>query len=96
MRFISYNLSPADITKKDLRANLVNLCASMAQTCDVKFRISMPDDTDTSFLNENDILNLYRIVQESLTNVIKHAKASEAVILIRNPAKMKKKDFTFL
>ena len=58
VRLISYNLSPADITKKDLRANLVNLCASMAQTCDVKFRISMPDDTDTSFLNENDILNL--------------------------------------
>lgn len=91
VRLISYNLSPADITKKDLRANLVNLCASMAQTCDVKFRISMPDDTDTSFLNENDILNLYRIVQESLTNVIKHANAGEAVILIRNSSENEEK-----
>jgi len=84
VRLISYNLSPADITKKDLKANLVNLCASMSQTCNVKFRLSMPDDTDTSFLDENDILNLYRIAQESFTNIIKHAGADEAVILIRN------------
>lgn len=84
VRLISYNLSPADITKKDLKANLVNLCASMSQTCNVKFRLSIPDDTDTSFLDENDILNLYRIAQESFTNIIKHAGADEAVILIRN------------
>ena len=44
----------------------------------------MPDETDSSFLDENDILNLYRVVQESLTNIIKHARAEEAVILIRN------------
>ncbi|MCR5612437.1 sensor histidine kinase, partial [Treponema sp.] len=67
VRLISYNLSPADITKKDLKENLVNLCASMSQTCSVKFRISMPDETGTSFLDENDILNLYRIAQESFT-----------------------------
>ena len=71
VRLISYNLSPADITKKDLKANLVNLCASISQTCSVKFRLSMPDDTDTSFLDENDILNIYRIAQESFT---KHHK----------------------
>lgn len=84
VRLISYNLSPADITKKDLKANLVNLCTSLAENCEVKFRLSMPDETDTSFLDENDILNLYRVVQESFTNIIKHAQAEEAVILIRN------------
>ena len=84
VRLISYNLFPADIAKNDLRANLVNLCASMSQTCGIKFRLSMPDDTDTSFLDENDIFNLYRIAQESFANIIKHSKAEEAVILIRN------------
>ena len=84
VRLISYNLSPADITKKDLKANIVNLCTSMTETSRVKFKISMPDETDTSFLSENDILNIYRIAQESFTNVIKHAKADEVVILIRN------------
>lgn len=91
VRLISYNLSPADITKKDLKANLVNLCISMSQTCNVKFRLSMPDETDTSFLDENDILNIYRIAQESFTNIIKHAKAEEAVILIRNASENEEK-----
>lgn len=91
VRLISYNLSPADITKKDLKANLVNLCASISQTCNVKFRLSMPDDTDTSFLDENDILNIYRIAQESFTNIIKHSKAEEAVILIRNSCENEEK-----
>ena len=91
VRLISYNLSPADITKKDLKTNLVNLCASVSQTCSVKFRLSMLDDTDTSFLDENDILNIYRIAQESFTNIIKHSKAEEAVILIRNSCENEEK-----
>ena len=91
VRLISYNLSPADITKKDLKANLINLCSGMSQTCNVKFRLSMPDETDTSFLDENDILNLYRVIQESFTNIIKHAKAEEAVILIRNASENEEK-----
>ena len=91
VRLISYNLSPADITKKDLKSNLVNLCASVSQTCNVKFRLSMLDDIDTSFLDENDILNIYRIAQESFTNIIKHSKAEEAVILIRNSCENEEK-----
>ena len=84
-------ISTKDITKKDLKSNLVNLCASVSQTCSVKFRLSMPDDTDTSFLDENDILNIYRIAQESFTNIIKHSKAEEAVILIRNASENEEK-----
>ncbi|MGN0730567.1 MAG: hypothetical protein ACI4MA_01520 [Treponema sp.] len=70
VRIISYNLSPADIIKNDLKANLINLCDSMSQTCNIKFRISIPDETDASFLDENEVLNLYRVVQESCTNNI--------------------------
>ncbi len=84
VRMISYNLSPADITRKDLKANIVNLCNSMNEKSGIKFRISMPQETDTSFLSETEILNLYRVIQESFTNIIKHAHADEAVILIRN------------
>ena len=51
----------------------------------------MPDETDTSFLDENDILNIYRIAQESFTNIIKHSKAEEAVILIRNASENEEK-----
>jgi len=91
VRMISYNLSPADITKKDLKVNIVNLCTSMSETTGIQFRFSMPDNTDYSFLNENDILNIYRIVQESFQNIIKHSHAYEAVILIRNESSSEEK-----
>ena len=91
VRIISYNLSPVDIIKNDLKANLINLCDSMSQTCNIKFRISIPDETDASFLDENEVLNLYRVVQESCTNIIKHSNAEEAVILIRNDSDSEEK-----
>lgn len=84
VRTISYNLSPADITENDFKANILNLCTSMTQVSSIKVRFSMPDNTNASFLNENDILNLYRILQEAFMNVIKHAQAEEAVLLVRN------------
>ncbi|MCR4939084.1 MAG: sensor histidine kinase [Treponemataceae bacterium] len=90
VRQISYNLSPTDITKKDIKASLVNLCTSMTEVSGISFRISIPDGTKTSFLTESDVLNLYRIVQESFTNVIKHANATEVVTLLRNETENEK------
>ena len=84
VRQISYNLSPTDITKNDIKASLINLCTAMTEASGINFRLSVPDDTQASFLTESEVLNLYRIVQESFTNVIKHANASEVVILLRN------------
>ena len=84
VRMMSYNLAPPQITKKDFSALVVNLCSEFAEKSGLDFRLSVPDGTDCSFLDEDDILNLYRIVQEALTNIIKHAAASEVVILIRN------------
>lgn len=84
IRFISYNLAPTDIIKNDFRESVVNLCNYLAEKSGMNIRLSIPQDTRFSFLTENDILNLYRIVQESVVNVIKHAHANEIVILIRN------------
>lgn len=84
VRQISYNLSPTDITKNDIKASLINLCTAMTEANGIYFRISIPEDTKTSFLTESDVLNLYRIVQESFTNVVRHANATEVVILLRN------------
>lgn len=91
VRQISYNLSPTDITKNDLKTSLITLASTMTEASGIQFKISMPEKTDTSFLDENDILNLYRIVQESFSNIIKHANASEAVVLMRNESENEKK-----
>ena len=84
VRSMSYNLAPPDVTKNDLRASLVNLCHNFQEYCPVNLRLIIPDSVDMSFLNAQDVFNLYRMIQESLTNIKKHADASEVTLLLRN------------
>lgn len=84
VRAMSYNLSPPDITKNDFLFCIQNLCEEFNKVRDFSIRLSIIENTDASFLSKDEILNLYRIVQEALTNIIKHAKSEEAVIMIRN------------
>lgn len=84
VRNMSYNLAPPDVIKNDLSANVLNLAQNFREHSDVEFRLTIPDLLDSEFLTEEQNLNLYRIIQEALTNVIKHARASEVTLLVRN------------
>ncbi len=84
VRSMSYNLAPPDITKNDFLLCIKNLCEEFTENYDTALRLSILENTDSSFLSKNEILNLYRIIQEALTNIAKHAEADEIVILIRN------------
>ena len=84
VRNMSYNLSPPDIAKGDFLFCVKNLCEEFSQTPGLSFRLSILENTDASFLTKDEILNLYRIIQEVLTNIVKHANASEVVMMIRN------------
>ena len=91
VRNISYNLAPPDITKNDLRANIMNLCRTFGDFSGIEIRLAIPDGLDTKFLTHEDNLNIYRIVQESLTNIEKHAEASEVTVLLRNQTSSEEK-----
>ena len=84
VRNMSYNLAPPDVIRNDLTANVLNLAQNFKEHSDIEFRLTMPDKLDSSFLSEEDNLNLYRIIQESLVNIRKHAEASEVTLLLRN------------
>ena len=86
VRSISYNLAPPDITKNDFLLCIKNLCEEFTENSSAGIRLSILENTTASFLNRDEILNLYRIVQEALSNISKHAQADEIVILIRNQA----------
>lgn len=94
LRFLSENLVPPDITKNDLCINILNLCQSLKcrsaeiseKEAALDIRFVRSENVDTSFLNEDENLNLFRIVQESLVNVLKHSSASETTVLVRNEA----------
>ncbi|MBQ4378570.1 MAG: sensor histidine kinase [Treponema sp.] len=84
VRSMSYNLAPPDVTRNDLVANLVNLCQTFEERSSIDFRLTVTEGIDTYFLTQTENLNLYRIVQESLNNIIKHADATEVTVLVRN------------
>ena len=84
VRNMSYNLAPPDVIRNDITANVMNLSQNFKEHSDVDFRLTMPEKIDTEFLSEEENLNLYRIVQESLANIYKHADASEVTVLLRN------------
>ena len=84
VRNMSYNLAPPDVIRNDLAANVLNLAQNFREHSDVEFRLTIPDQLDTAFLSEEQNLNLYRIIQEALLNVSKHAMASEVTMLVRN------------
>lgn len=90
IRTLSYNLAPPDLTKADLVANLQSLCRAFEQSASsenaVQMRFIMPSKPDIARLSEEESLNLYRIVQESLSNVQNHAHAHEVTVLLRPEA----------
>lgn len=81
---MSYNLAPPGITKNDFLLCVQNFCEEFTENFSIDLRLSILENTDASFLKKDEILNLYRIVQEALTNISKHADAGEIVLLIRN------------
>ncbi|SFI70039.1 Histidine kinase-, DNA gyrase B-, and HSP90-like ATPase [Treponema bryantii] len=84
VRSMSYNLAPPDVIRNDIAANVMNLAQNFKELSDVEIRFTMPEKLDTDFLSEEENLNLYRIIQESLMNIRKHAEASEVTVLLRN------------
>lgn len=84
IRNLCYNMAPPDIDNKDLAASLETLCGKFMQESLIETRLTITDDVDFSHFDSEKMLNIYRIIQESLSNIQKHANATEATILFRN------------
>jgi signal transduction histidine kinase len=81
VRLIAYNLRPSHLDQLGLRTSLEAMLDKLAQTCPIRVTKEI-DDLDGVFAPDSEI-TLYRIVQESLNNVIKHSRASEARVSVR-------------
>ncbi len=79
VREISYNLRPFQIDRLGLTAAIEAL-TKKADTQELRIR-SRLDNIDGLLSPEMEI-NLYRIIQECINNIIKHSAAAEAVIKI--------------
>jgi signal transduction histidine kinase len=80
VREIAYNLRPFQIDRLGLTAAIESLVAKV-DTPDLRFAAQL-DNIDSVLPAEMEI-NLYRIVQEGINNIIKHSAASQAFIKIK-------------
>jgi len=81
VRQIAANLHPYQLDRLGLTKAIEAMIRKVAAAAPIKFSAEV-DNIDGLFAPRAEI-NLYRIVQESLNNVVKHSAAAEAAVAIR-------------
>lgn len=78
IRNVIGNLEPAALKKEGLSVSVRHLCEKLEEISQIRIHCTVTDRMPT--WNETEELNLFRIIQECLTNIIKHSGATEADI----------------
>jgi signal transduction histidine kinase/ligand-binding sensor domain-containing protein len=80
VRTISYRLRPHHLDQLGLTTTIRATVETMTESSGIGMTSDL-DDIDGVFTPADDI-NIYRIIQECLTNVVKHSQASEAQVAV--------------
>ncbi|MBS4029361.1 MAG: hypothetical protein KGZ58_12090 [Ignavibacteriales bacterium] len=78
VRAISHNLRPSNLDQLGLTMAMESAVESVAESSNIKFSMKV-ENIDGLVASENEI-NVYRIVQEALNNIIKHSQATEVSV----------------
>ena len=81
VREIAYNLRPYQLDRLGLTKAIQLLVSDASESLPIRFTVEV-DQIDGIFSKEAEI-NLYRIIQECINNIIKHSNATEARVEIR-------------
>ncbi len=81
VREIASNLHPHHLEKLGLRAAVEAMIEQISRSTSVKFNVAIEDVDDK--LNMQAKINLYRVVQEAIANIVRHSGATKANITIR-------------
>jgi signal transduction histidine kinase/ligand-binding sensor domain-containing protein len=81
IRTISHGLRPIHLEKFGLTEAVENLCSQVQDSSSIEWSYHM-DDIDEVIPAEKEI-NFYRVIQEGINNIFKHAQATEASVIIR-------------
>jgi Amt family ammonium transporter len=83
IRNVIYNLKPVELNRDGLSKSIRQLCDKLREISGIEFTCDIKNELPEWSETEN--LNIYRIVQECLTNIIKHSGAKKAQIDIFAP-----------
>jgi two-component system, sensor histidine kinase LadS len=81
IRAISQNLRPTTLDTIGLTASLNNMVERLKRSTEIKINFKCPQNIDEIIPKDLEI-NVYRILQELMNNVLKHSKARTATITI--------------
>ena len=82
IRHLSANLKPPVFEEQGLKESIQHLVANIRRVKELKFTLSIDDEKCDRYLNNEQKLMIYRIVQEQLNNIIKYAEAKNVFISI--------------
>lgn len=81
IRAISQNLRPTTLDTIGLTASLNNMLERLKRSTNIKINFICPQSID-EIIHKDLEINVYRILQELMNNVLKHSKADEATVSI--------------
>jgi len=81
VREITHNLRPYHLDRLGLKEALEFMLEKVASASEIRFSAEI-DSMDGVFSKEAE-MNMYRIVQEGINNIIKHSKATEATVRLK-------------
>ena len=89
LKTICNDLIPPDFGLQGLPDTLRRLCADFGKRSGIACRLEIAEgtagqNTGLDFLGREKLLQVFRIVQEALSNVEKHSNAGEAVVVLRS------------
>lgn len=83
IRNIIRNLTPSEIESASIVQLLSELCENTNESDGIECKFYAEDPSLFAKLNTEQKLHVFRIVQESVNNALKHSKASEISVIVR-------------
>jgi len=83
IRNIIRNLTPSEIESASIVQLLSELCENTNESGGIECKFYAEDPSLFAKLNTEQKLHVFRIVQESVNNALKHSKASEISVIVR-------------
>lgn len=80
VRNISYNLHPHQLEQLGFTKSLKSIVTEVSKSTEINFKFDIAD-VDKLLTKENEI-NLFRAIQESVSNVLKHSEAKDCLLKV--------------
>lgn len=83
IRNIIRNLTPSEIESASITRLLSELCENTTERSGIECKFYAEETELLSKITTEQKLHIFRIIQESINNAIKHAQASEVSVIVR-------------